>query len=629
MCGLTGILNISGYSTDSCLRNMNQSIHHRGPDEDGYFSDELVMLGHKRLAIIDVASGQQPMKTDDGRFVIVYNGEVYNFNEIKQELMQQGVSFSTHCDTEVILKAFQIWGTESIKKLRGMFAFAIYDRETKKVYLVRDRLGIKPMFYGWTSKGDFIFGSELKTFYAHPDFEKKLRVESLEEYLSLGYIPEPNSIYHAANKLEPGHWLELDLSTGKQRIEQYWDVTFDNSFKGSAEEAEEELLRRFKEAIDLRLVAEVPLGAFLSGGVDSSAVVATMSELMNEPVNTCSIGFDVKDYDESDYANQVADRYQTNHLSKIIAADDFELIDQLVDLYDEPYADSSALPTYRVCQLAKERVTVALSGDGADEMLAGYRRYKFQAAEDKLRGFMPDGMRRMLFGPLATVYPKMDWAPRFVRAKSTFESLSRDSVAGYFQSVSIVGDSVRNKLFSKVYRRQTQDYHAIDVFRDIERKANTDDPLALTQYLDIKSYMLGDILTKVDRASMAHSLEVRVPFLDHKLVEWMATLPVELKLQRGIGKYLLKKSMEPKLPNDLLYRQKMGFRIPLSEWFRGPLKDKLQQLNSGSIAETGYFDNQYLGWMIDQHISAKRDFAAPLWTLFMLEKFLQKHNYHE
>ncbi len=629
MCGLTGIINFSGIEQREHLLRMNQSIHHRGPDEDGHFFSELCLLAHKRLSIIDLASGQQPMSTEDERFVIVFNGEVYNFKSIRNELEKVGVSFKTHCDTEVILKSIAYWGISAVEKLRGMFAFAIYDKSEQKVFLVRDRLGIKPLFYGYSERGDLLFASELKALTSHPDFQKSLRVEGIEEYLSLGYIPDPYSVYQKAHKLLPGHWMEIDLKSKSHRVVQYWDVSFNKQQEISEQDAITEFQTRFREAIDIRLLAEVPLGAFLSGGVDSSAVVATMAGLTDDPVNTCSIGFDVKAYDESSFADQIASQYRTNHWSKQVSSDEFDLIDQLVDLYDEPYADSSALPTYRVCQLAREKVTVALSGDGADEMLAGYRRYKFQHAEDKLRAILPDSIRKPLFSPLAKIYPKLDWAPRFLRAKSTFQSLARHSVNGYFQSVSIVGDDLRAKLLTDHYRKLSNFHYAGDLFDELADKGMAKDPMSMIQYIDLKTYLLGDILTKVDRASMAHSLEVRVPFLDHKLVEWMATLPTHLKLKNGIGKYLLKKSMENKLPHDLMYRQKMGFRVPLDQWFRGPLKERLQQLKSGALADSGYFNMTLVSEMIEQHVSARKDYSAPLWTMFMLEKFLNKQGIHE
>jgi asparagine synthase (glutamine-hydrolysing) len=376
--------------------------------------------------------------------------------------------------------------------------------------------------------------------------------------------------------------------------------------------------------VRLRMIAEVPLGAFLSGGVDSSAVVATMAGISAEPVNTCSIAFDDPKFNESEFAQKVADRYKTRHFVETVKSDDFDLIDTLAALYDEPYADSSAIPTYRVCQLARKHVTVALSGDGGDESFGGYRRYRMHLMEEKMRAALPMGVRRPVFGLLGRVYPKADWAPRVFRAKTTFQAMARDSVEAYFHSVSLLRGDMRQRLFSADFRRKLGGYDALEVFRRHAAAAGTDDALALIQYLDLKTYLVGDINTKVDRASMAHSLEVREPLMDHKLVEWLATLPSGLKIQGNEGKYLFKKAMEPFLPNDVLYRPKMGFAVPLERWFRGPLKQRVRDAVLGeTLAATGIFERSYLEHLVDAHQSGARDYSAPLWTLLMFEAFVR------
>jgi len=373
------------------------------------------------------------------------------------------------------------------------------------------------------------------------------------------------------------------------------------------------------------MVAEVPLGAFLSGGVDSSAVVAMMAGLQEKPVNTCSIGFDVKGYDESVYAQEVAEQFKTAHHVKIVDPNDFDLIDQLAGLYDEPYADSSALPTYRVCQLAKQRVTVALSGDGGDEHFAGYRRYCWHMNEEKLRSTLPLGIRKPLFGMLGHMYPKADWAPRVLRAKTTFQALARSSVEAYLHGVSLTSAEQRNALFSDSMKSELQGYRVNEVFDRYARQSPTDDPLGLIQYIDMKTYLVGDILTKVDRASMAHSLEVRVPLLDHEFIEWVSGIPSTLKLKGQEGKHILKSALEPHLTKDILYRKKMGFSIPLAKWFRGPLKDKLYaSLFDGGLAETGMFDSSYLEKLFNQHQSGQRDNSASLWSLLMFNECLKQ-----
>ena len=372
------------------------------------------------------------------------------------------------------------------------------------------------------------------------------------------------------------------------------------------------------------MIAEVPLGAFLSGGVDSSAVVASMAGVSDGPVNTCSMAFDDPAFNESDFAQRVADRYRTTHFVETVRSDDFGLIDTLARLYDEPYADSSAIPTYRVCQLARKHVTVALSGDGGDESFGGYRRYRLHMLEERMRAMLPTGVRRPMFGLLGKLYPKADWAPRMFRAKTTFEGMARDSVEAYFHSMSIFRGPMREQLFSPAMHKALGGYRASEVFERHAARAGTDDPLALIQYLDLKTYLVGDINTKVDRASMAHSLEVREPLMDHELVEWLATLPTSIKMRGQEGKYILKKAMEPFLPNEVLYRPKMGFAVPLARWFRGPLRQRVQDgLLGDRLAATGWFNRNYLQHLVDAHQSGARDYSAPIWTLLMFEAFLR------
>ncbi|MGD2118809.1 MAG: amidotransferase 1, exosortase A system-associated [Chromatiales bacterium] len=625
MCGITGIYNLNQTSEPDrdLLHRMNESQHHRGPDEGGLHVEAGVGLGHRRLSIIDLSTGQQPLFNEDHSVVVVFNGEIYNFQPLAEELKELGHSFRTHSDTEVIVHAWEQWGERCVDRFRGMFAFAIWDRNQKTLFLARDRLGVKPLYYALLPNGELVFASELKALMVHPQFNKVIEPTAVEEYFSFGYVPEPKTIFKDVWKLPPG--FTLTLKFGMQALpepKQYWDVPFTPLPAMSEQEAEEELIRRLREAVDIRLVAEVPLGAFLSGGVDSSAVVALMAELNNDPVKTCSISFGDPKFNESEFAQQVAERYHTDHQVRQVDPDDFDLVDQLAYLYDEPYADSSSMPTYRVCQLAKEKVTVALSGDGGDENLAGYRRYYWHMNEQGVRNALPLGLRRPLFGTLGRLYPKMDWAPRFLRAKSTLQSLARDDLEAYHHSVSVVYDDLRSRLFSPSFRNELQGYNAVEVFRRHAANAPTDDALSLVQYLDFKTYLPGDILTKVDRASMAHALEVRVPLLDHKVVEWISGLPPDFKLRGMNGKYLFKKSLESRLPNDILYRRKMGFAVPLGDWFRGPLKQKLRDAVLGEeLLSTGIFDADYLRKLVDQHQSGRRDHAPTLWSLLMYASF--------
>jgi asparagine synthase (glutamine-hydrolysing) len=627
MCGIVGIVDMRGKReiNRELLGRMNESQHHRGPDEGGLHTEPGVGLGHRRLSIIDLSSGQQPLFNEDGSVVVTYNGEIYNFPELMKELTMLGHGFRTHCDTEVIVHAWEQWGERCVDRFRGMFAFGLWDRNKNTLFLARDRLGVKPLYYAVAADGMLVFGSELKALRAYPSLPRETDPCAIEEYFAYGYIPEPRTIYKQVYKLPPGHFLTMKV--GEQRLEpkRFWDAPFAPIGTLSEEEAAHELIERVREAVRIRLVAEVPLGAFLSGGVDSSAVVAMMAGLTDKSVNTCSIAFNDPAFDESKYAAQVAAQYQTNHHTETVDKDDYGLIDTLADLYDEPYADSSAIPTYRVCELARTRVTVALSGDGGDENLAGYRRYRYAMAEHRVRSMMPSTFRKPVFGMLGKYYPKADWAPRVFRAKTTFEALARDLVEGYFHGVSIMPDRIRERLFSDRFRADLQGYRAIEVMRRHAAQSPTDDPLSMIQYLDLKTYLPGDILTKVDRASMAHALEVRVPLLDHKLVEWISGLPSSVKLRNSEGKYLFKKSLQPYLSNDILYRDKMGFSVPLAAWFRGPLRQRVQDALLGpTLAETGIFNIAFLKEMVDQHQSGRRDYSAPLWTLLMFEAFLRK-----
>jgi asparagine synthase (glutamine-hydrolysing) len=584
-----------------------------------------VGFGHRRLSVIDIAQGQQPLGNEDGSVMVCYNGEIYNYRELTAELKALGHIFKTKSDTEVIVHAWEQWGEDCVHHFRGMFAIGLWDRKQQVMFLARDRLGVKPLYYAMTPDGWFAFSSELKALRMHPSLPREIDPQAVEDYFAYGYVPEPKTIYKGALKLSPGFRLTQKVGAPLAAPQQFWDVPFKLHEKMTESDAQGELVERLREAVKIRLVAEVPLGAFLSGGVDSSAVVAMMAGLDEGAVHTCSIAFKDKAFDESEYAQQVAQLYQTDHFVETVDTDDYGLIDTLAHLYDEPYADSSAIPTYRVCQLARKRVTVALSGDGGDENLAGYRRYRYAMAEQSVRGRIPEMLRKPVFGTLGRVYPKADWAPRIFRAKTTFEALSRDLVEGYFHGVSIMSDAMRARLFSAKFRAGLQGYSAIDVMRGHAAKAPTDDPLSMIQYLDMKTYLPGDILTKVDRASMAHALEVRVPLLDHQLVEWISGLPPEMKLKGSEGKYIFKKSMEKYLPHDILYRKKQGFAVPLASWFRGPLRERVQQALLGpALADTGMFNQDYLRELVEQHLSGRRDYSAPIWTLLMFEAFLKK-----
>ncbi len=624
MCGLAGLFSPAADAPRNfdrlLVKRMTDAIRHRGPDEEGFHLEPRVALGHRRLSIIDIATGQQPLFNEDGSVCVAYNGEIYNYRELANELEAAGHVFHTRSDTEVIVHAWEQWGEDCVKRFRGMFAFALWDRNRQTLFLARDRLGVKPLFWCQLPDGTVAFGSELKCLTLLPGFDRRLCDFAIEDYFAFGYVPDPRTIYSNAFKLEPAHTLSWRVGAREPRVVQYWDVSFEPDGRLSLADASAELRDRLTEAVRIRLMSEVPLGAFLSGGVDSSAVVAAMAGLSQQPVKTCSIAFDVPEFDESRYAKMVADRFNTDHYVETVTGDQLDLVDTLAALYDEPFADSSALPTYRVCQLARKRVTVALSGDGGDETFGGYRRYRLHLMEEQMRQAMPLGLRRALFGPLGRLYPKLDWMPRVFRAKTTLQSLARNSVEAYFHSVSILRDEERQAMYTPEFRRRLGGYNAIEVFRRHLAKAPTDEPLALIQYLDYKTYLPGDINTKVDRASMAHSLEVREPLMDHELIEWAARLPQRLKTSPSEAKTVLKKAYEGVLPHEVLYRPKMGFAVPLATWFR-----QSGSRLSGSLARTALPDLPVAAstesHLMSEHVGGRRDRSSALWLLSSFSRF--------
>jgi asparagine synthase (glutamine-hydrolysing) len=627
MCGITGIVDLRQRRPidTQLLTRMNSSLSHRGPDGDGFHVEPGVGFGHRRLSIIDLEGGKQPLYNEDHSVVVTYNGEIYNFKEIETELRAKGHVFRTRCDTEVIVHAWEEWGERCLDRFNGMFAFAIWDRNTETLFLGRDRLGVKPLYYTVLSDGRLLFASELKALTACSDVSRRVDPTAVEDYFAFGYVPDPKTIFIDVHKLEPGHRITVRRGSAAVVPERYWDVPlFGPSNPHSNDDSPIVVAAALKDAVARRLVADVPLGAFLSGGMDSSAVVAMMREIGVDRLLTCSIGFNEPQYDESRYAKLVAEQKHTDHKVEIVEASDYGLLGRLASIYDEPFADSSAIPTYRVCQLARRHVTVALSGDGGDENFIGYRRYKLFQMEERIRAPLPLGIRRTVFGALGRFYPKLDWAPRAFRAKTTFESLARCASEGYRHGVTIASDANRNALYSSSLKRDLQGYGAEQVFARHLKGRDFSDALRMVQYLDFKTYLPGDILTKVDRASMAHSLEVRVPFLDYQFVEKVAALPSSFKLRSGEAKYGLKKALEPYLPHDVLYRKKMGFAVPLDMWFRGSLGPRLSKVMNGErLRDCGMFEPARLAGLVEEHRTHKRDHSAILWSLLMFDGFLR------
>ncbi|MDB5719527.1 MAG: amidotransferase 1, exosortase system-associated [Alphaproteobacteria bacterium] len=625
MCGIAGIFHpdIPKPVDARRVKAMADSLAHRGPDGSGVWTAAGVGLGHRRLSIIDLEGGGQPMLSPDGRLALSYNGEIYNFCEVRRELEAMGHVFATHSDTEVILAGWRQWGPACLSRFNGMFAFALYDAAEDCLFLARDRLGVKPLHWAILPDGALIFASELKGLLAHPLLRREPDPRAVEDYLALGYVPDDASIVAGVRKLPAGHYLLVRRGRAVPPPTLWWDVDFTSPSSARAADLEEEMVERLRQAVRSRMVADVPLGAFLSGGVDSSAVVALMAEASRAAVETCSIGFDSADHDETRYAAMVAERFATNHRTRMVAADDFSLIDTLVEAFDEPFADASAFGTYRVSQLAREKVKVALSGDGADEALAGYRRYRLFVNEEKVRGRLPAGARSLL-GSLGTAYPKLDWAPQFLRAKTTLIALGQSSGQAYADAVSATSFGVRSRIYSKRLKDSLQGHRAESRYVDAMRDAPANDPLSRAQYADLKIWLPGDILTKVDRTSMAVSLEAREPLLDHRLVEFAARLPAKMRLRGGSGKWLMKKALGRYLPEEILHRRKMGFVTPISAWFRGPLADTAAAVaRSPVFAELGWFDEAAIARIAADHRAGRSEHGRLLWQLLMLEKSLQ------
>ncbi|MGF1550033.1 MAG: XrtA/PEP-CTERM system amidotransferase [Sphingomonadaceae bacterium] len=626
MCGIAGIFHpdIPKPVDPARMRAMADALAHRGPDGSGVWTGPGIGFGHRRLSVIDIESGAQPMASGDQGLVVNYNGEIYNFRELRADLEARGHRFATSSDTEAILAAWAEWGPASLERLDGMFAFALYDRRRDALFLARDRLGVKPLYHARLGDGALIFASELKGLLAHPLFRAVPDAAAIDDYLALGYVPDDACAVAGVRKLAAGHYLLVERGKPVPAPTRWWDVDFRPRAKGGAPALAEELVGHLRAAVASRMVADVPLGAFLSGGVDSSAVVAFMAEASREAVETCSIAFDEADHDESRFARCVAERFATNHHVRTVSADDFDLIDELAQAFDEPFADDSALATLRLSELAREHVKVALSGDGADEAFAGYRRYRLFMAEERTRSLLPWPMRRAaaLAGRL---YPKADWAPRPLRARTTLEALGRSSEEAYALAVGMTPPKLRDRLYRPEFARMLEGPRAEQRYAETMRRAPAEDPLSRAQYADLKIWLPGDILTKIDRMSMAVGLEAREPLLDHRLVAFAASLPPHMRLRSGTGKWLMKRALEPYLPRDILYRRKMGFTVPVSDWFRGPLAGAARGIAASPVlAELGWFDPAALDRVAGEHGAGRRDHGHLLWQLLMLEKSLRR-----
>lgn len=624
MCGLTGLFDLEHRRPidEALLQSMTRAIAHRGPDGEGFHTAPGIGLGHRRLAIIDPAGGQQPMFNEDGRIAIVFNGEIYGFRTLVQQLEARGHVFRTRCDTEVIVHAWEEWGPACVEKFDGMFAFALWDETRQTLFLARDRLGKKPLYYAQLATGELIFGSELKALLRHPACPRTLDPTAIDDFLAFGYVPDPKSIYEGIQKLPAATSLTIQRGRRIPAPQTYWKPSF-KAKPINEDAAILSLAEKLDRAVEARRISDVPLGAFLSGGVDSSGVVALLANRQpDDPVKTFAIGFETG-VDELPYARRMSERYGTDHTEERQTLAYLDAIDEQAAIFDEPFADSSSVPTLRVSQLARRRVTVALSGDGGDELFAGYRRYRLFQALDKVRGRVPQGVRSAVLGPLGRAYPKLDQAPRWLRAKHTLLELAADSSHGWYRTVCRIPDELRVGLMSKPLQASLDGYDPADTIAHYWNESDATTSLGRAQYVDLKTWLIGDILNKVDRASMAASLEVRVPMLDYHFVEWAASLPDELKIRAGEQKHILKKALEPLVPHENLYRAKTGFTTDLADQLRRDMKRLRERLLGPAMQDSGLFDMNAVRGLLDRHESGRRDHATPLWSLAMLEGFLR------
>lgn len=625
MCGIVGIAYQGTRPVErEILEKMNSAIVHRGPDEDGFYLKENIGLAMRRLAIIDLAGGQQPIFNQDKTKAIVFNGEIYNFQELKKDLEAQGDKFYTNSDTEVIIHLYDKYGVDCVQHLRGMFVFAIWDEIEKTLFIVRDRVGKKPLLYSHQPNGDLIFGSEFQALLQHPSLTREVDYEAIHHYLSYLCVPAPLTAFKQIRKLEPAHWLLW--KNGEVKTQRYWLPDFHKKIKISEQEAEEETLRLLREATKMRMISEVPLGAFLSGGVDSSIVVALMAEESEKPVKTFSIGFEEEDFSELKYAKKVAEHIGAEHHEFIVKPNAVEILPTLVEHYGEPYADSSAIPTYYVSRETRKHVTVALNGDGGDESFAGYERYLAMRLSEKYHR-IPKILRKGLIENAVNLFPTSELKRRS-RArdlKRFVQAASLPKVERYLQWVGAIEKSSKDALYTEDFKNQVKSADSAQFLQKWFDKSNGSGIVDATMFTDQMTYLPNDLLVKVDIASMANSLEARSPLLDHKVIEFAASLPESIKLKGAENKSLLKKVGARLVPREVLYRQKMGFGVPIANWLRGDLKDFLREnLLSEKFAKRGIIKAETVKNLVNEHLTAGKDHYNQLWTLLMLELWFQR-----
>lgn len=619
MCGIVGRFNFQSKAPvqDGLLRNMANLLAHRGPDKEGIYQDGELGFSHRRLAVIDLSpAAHQPMLSADGQFCITYNGEIYNFPELRKNLEAHGYKFQSQSDTEVVLAAYRQYGVKCVEHFRGMYAFAVWDKRNRKLVLARDRVGKKPLYY-WLNKEGIAFASEPKAFLADPQFNAQVDVESISYYLTYQYVPYPWSAFRGVRKLPPAHTLVVE--NGQVRIERYWKLSYAQEFQGSEQDASRELFQKLSEAVKCRLISDVPLGAFLSGGIDSSVVVGIMAQLGVSPINTFSIGFEHEAYNELPFAQTVAKRFATRHQEFIVKPNPSEIFSRLTWHYNEPFADSSAIPTFYLAKMTKQHVTVALNGDGGDEDLAGYDRYWANVLShrfDCLPGFVKKGIQRV-----AGYFPDHGDAKSFLSRVNRFASVLPYSPEDrYSLWMCHFEPGLKNEICTEDFKRGWGQKESAALLFEAFEQSDAKDIINATLDVDVNTYLPNDLLVKVDIATMAYGLEARSPFLDHEVMEFCASLPANMKLRGSSKKYLLKKATGTLLPQEILNRPKMGFGVPIDHWLRHELHDFVYDLLlSPRSTQRGYFKKDVIERLIYEHVNKIRTWHYPLWNLLMLE----------
>jgi asparagine synthase (glutamine-hydrolysing) len=627
MCGIAGVVyrDPERPVEPGVLAAMAAAVAHRGPDAEGFYRAPGVGLAHRRLSIIDLAGGDQPIANEDGSVQVVFNGEIYNYRPLRGQLEARGHRFRTQSDTEVLVHLYEEHGEDLVTRLRGMFAFAIWDAGRRRLMLARDRVGLKPLYtYGDAEK--FLFGSELKAILAHPGVDRRIDPAAVEDYLALGMVPGSRSIFRAARKLPPAHVLSIraeDLGAAPRR---YWRLQIEPDHSRTPEQWQEAIEAKVAETVAAHRIADVPVGAFLSGGLDSSVMVAAQAALSETPVQTFSIGFREAGFSELPYARQVAERFGTQHTEEIVTPEAAGVLDDLVRFYDEPFADSSAIPTLWVSRLARRHVKVVISGDGGDEAFGGYSRYTHDLREAGLRRLLPGWLRRGLLGPLGRIWPKVDWLPRPLRAKTRLVNLSLDEAEAYANTLSLCRMPLRNRLLAPELVAELGGYRPEEQIAAHYTSALAGDSLARMLATDVNTLLPDDFLTKVDRASMSCGLEVRPPLVDHELLELAASIPSEYKVRGRETKWIFKKTFARRLPEGLAWREKHGFEIPIDRWLRGPLGEVFEAAVLSPQARVASLVNQAQAERLYRaHRGGLGRHGGVLWSLLVLARWTEEY----